>query len=147
MPFVYSTATNDIAYTEYHDAASDGALRPVKRKMIIRGGAGLPNRRTLLTPYGHGTEVTEEGLEWLLTIPAFQRHMKAGFIKHFGAKKDANKVAADMSQRDGSAPLVPNDYSPEEQAKIKAATMANMRPEDVPESPTKAPRFKPLLKS
>jgi hypothetical protein len=146
MPHVYSTATNDIAYAEYHPASSDGALRSIKRKMVIRGGAGLPARRTLITRYGVGTEVSDDGLEWLLTIPAFQRHMQAGFIKHFKASKDGDKVAADMSQRDGSSQLVPNDFSDAELAKVKAATSSFAPTSDPIDAPTTKPRFKPIPK-
>jgi hypothetical protein len=147
MPYVYSTATNDITYIEYYDPATEGALRTIKRKMTIRGGAGRPAKRTLITPYGLATEVSEEGLTWLEAQPAFQRHVATGFMLTSKNKKDADVMAADMAQRDGSAQLVPNDFSPEEQAKLKAAQSSYAPVSDAVDTPTTKPRSKPLLRS
>jgi hypothetical protein len=147
MPYVYSTATADNTYVEYHPPAGEGSMRNIKRRMTIRGGAGLPAKRTLITPYGLATEVTDDGLAWLLTLPAFQRHMERGFITHSKTKKDADKMAATMTQRDGSAQLVPNDFSDAELAKLRAATSSLMPAHDTNEAPTTKPRSKPLLKS
>lgn len=134
MNFVYSTATNDITYVDYLPAAENGAKRNIKKSVLIKGGAGLPKHRTLITPYGVKTEVSDEDLAFLESNQAFQRHAKRGFMKVMKRNVDPDKVAADMAQRDGSAPYVPNDYEAKKQGKTGGS--------EVVTPPTTAPRSK-----
>lgn len=109
MPRVYSTITNSTAYVQYDKGVND-MPREVKR-VVIQGGAGVAQKRTLYTPLGVATEVSKEELDFLEGDANFQRHVKAGFLKVVKTgRTDADVVAADMQQRDGSAPLVPNDF-------------------------------------
>jgi hypothetical protein len=110
MPWVYSTATNDTIFTEYSEAV-DGMLPVAKRWVTVKGGANLPERRTLITPYGIGTEISKSDAEFLSNDNLFNTMVKNGFMKLMVLKYDAEKVAADMKSRDGSSPLVPQDYT------------------------------------
>jgi len=109
--YVYSTLTCNQAYTNHAVGGADLpiALDPV----IIRGGAGIANAH-LVTPEGTVTSVTDEQLEYLRCNPCFLHHEKHGYIKVSTAKVDIEKVVADMSQRDQSAPVVPPDLKDEE---------------------------------
>ncbi len=86
------------------------------RSVRINGGAGLAQKRTLLTPLGVSTEVSVEELAFLQDTSTeagqhFKAHVDAGFITIVNrGKPNAEKVAANMEQRDGAAPMVPNDY-------------------------------------
>lgn len=112
MPYIYSTLTCDNAYTNHSQGGADMpiALPPV----LIKGGTGVANDR-LITPRGVRTEVTDAELEYLRKNPVFLMHQKNGFVYVSDEKADAEIVAADMEGRDGSAPVVPQDLSPEEQ--------------------------------
>lgn len=110
MPRVYSTITNSSSYVQYEKGNND-MPREVKR-VTIGGGAGIAQKRTLYTPLGVSTEVSKDDLDFLEADANFQRHVKAGFLKVVRTgKADADVVAVDMQQRDGSAPLVPNDFA------------------------------------
>jgi hypothetical protein len=109
MPFVCSTATNSAYYCEY---AKGGADVPVlKKKVLIKGGANIGGK-SLVTPRGVVTEVTQEDLDFLLKNDAFNRHVKNGFLTVVEQKKqpEAEKVAKDMQPADASAPLTDTDY-------------------------------------
>lgn len=136
MPLVYSTMTNNSEYVEYKTNTTNNLAIPV-RKVVIKGGAGVSQKRTLITPLGVRTEVSAEDLAFLQNDVNFKRHVDAGFLKVVSkGKPDADAVAADMQQRDGSAPLVPNDYVDGSQPKVG---------DEKPVSEvTTAPRSKPL---
>ena len=109
MPYVYSTATADINYCDYHPGpATEGSAR-LKRKVLIKGGANLaPLHGRLITPRGMVTQVSEEELSFLQNNEAFKRHMAAGYMHVDKANKDPDKVAAaGMAPQDGSAPITP----------------------------------------
>jgi hypothetical protein len=137
--FVYSTITNPTEYCEWLDGGNE--IKRKGRSVIIKGGAGLPRKRTLETPFGISTEVSDEEIDFLEKLPAFQLHMKRGFLTVVkgGRKSDADKVAADMSQRDGCAPMVPNDYADKK-------LPVQMGSEQIVTEPTTAPRYKPKIK-
>lgn len=104
--YVYSTLACDMAYTNHQDGGADMPidLPPV----YVKGGAGVANDR-LITPRGVVTEVTEQEAEYLRANKVFQLHEKNGFVMISEGKKDPEKVAADMTGRDQSAPVVPDD--------------------------------------
>lgn len=107
---IYSTLTCGQTYVEY-DMRSD--LPIVKRSFVVRGGAGVAQRKALITPYGVMTEVSEDDYNWLQTLPSFKQHVEGGWITVIKSKMlrdDPDSVAAGMEARDGSAPLVPVDF-------------------------------------
>ena len=116
MPFyVYSTATNSGTYVEYENNASNELAIPKKwpdgtsMKVTIKGGHGLADKH-FVTPKGVVTKVTDSEMEMLLRNPAFKRHMDRGFMTYDKKNIEPWKKAANMAQKDGSAPLTPADY-------------------------------------
>ena len=104
--FVFSTLASDVAYTNH---AQGGADLPIDLPpVLIKGGAGVANDR-IITPRGVATEVTEEHVEYLRANQVFQLHEKNGFVMVSESYADPDTVAADMTGRDNSAPLVPQD--------------------------------------
>lgn len=110
--YVYSTLSSDMNYTNHAQGGADipQALPPV----YVKGGAGVANDR-LITPRGVATEITEEQAEYLRANPLFQLHEKNGYVQISADAVDADKAAADMTGRDQSAPIVPQDLPADQQ--------------------------------
>jgi hypothetical protein len=87
MKYVYSTLNLSLRFGD----------------IVINGGAGVANKRTLITPLGVVTQVTDEQLEQLKREPAFQGHMKDGFITIDSVCLDADKMAKNMAKDEGAS--------------------------------------------
>lgn len=109
--YVYSTLAADVLYQNHAPGGAD--LPIVVSEVLVRGGAGIADNR-LMTPRGIVTEITEAQAEALRQNPVFQMHEKNGFVQIESAKVDPEIKAADMTGRDQSAPLVPEDMRPED---------------------------------
>lgn len=66
--------------------------------VVIKGGAGVANSRTLITPRGVATSVTEEQLAMLEGHRVFADYVKRGLFSTSKLEKDADKVAKDMNK-------------------------------------------------
>lgn len=103
---IFSTLASDVAYTNHSQGGGDMPIElpPV----VVKGGAGVANDR-LVTPRGVATRVTEEQVEYLRQNEIFKLHEKNGFVMVSESAGDPDTVAADMTGRDNSAPIVPQD--------------------------------------
>lgn len=110
--YIFSTLSADMAYTNHEQGGADLPidLPPV----LVKGGAGVMNDR-IVTPRGVVTEVTEAQVEYLRANSVFKLHEKNGFVMVSDKAADPDKVAADMTGRDNSAPMVPQDLKDGEQ--------------------------------
>lgn len=125
--FVFSTLASDVAYTNH---AQGGADLPIDLPPVrVKGGAGVMNDR-IVTPRGIVTEVTEEEVEYLRANQVFQLHEKNGFVMVSDSYGDPDSVAADMTGRDNSAPVVPQDLKDEDQP----AAVGGDAPTDAPQA-------------
>ena len=126
MPTVYSTLTNDSAYVHYTKVAGND-LPTVKKKVTIKGGAGR-GETGLLTPLGVATIITGDDLAFLEENDQFKKHKARGFLTVVSrdAPDNANKVAVNMEQEDGSRPLTPIKLAKLSEAGVKAAPEANL---------------------
>ena len=112
--FIYSTLTADQKYTAW-TTPEKGGIPAVRRQVLIRGGTNVANK-FLVTPRGVCTEVSEEDYGLLQQDHTFLLHKKNGFITVREEKVDPEvAVAADMEQKDASAPLTPESTEFEEQ--------------------------------
>lgn len=101
MPYVYSTASAGINYTEYRKVTKD-LNQPVK-KVYIAGGSNVI-QKNLVTPLGVATQVSDDDLNFLMSHLSFKKHMEKGFMKVENIKKDPEKVVASgMKLADKSA--------------------------------------------
>lgn len=108
MPFVVSGLASGTEYTTYETVAG-GKMVPVG-SIHVNGGAGVADRRTLVTPRGVVTSVTEEEAARLKTDPVFQIHEKNGLVTILNRDpRDADKAARDFD-RDKSAQVTDADY-------------------------------------
>lgn len=106
--YIYSTLSNDQRYATYRTA--ERGVPQVASSVFIAGKANVTNKH-FITPRGVATEVTAEQLAELRTNEVFKLHEKNGFVTVSEKKQDAEKVAASMTGRDASAPLVEQDFA------------------------------------
>lgn len=109
--YVFSTLACDQLYTNWQVSSITGQDPIHVGHVLVKGGAGIANSRTLVTPQGVATEVTDEQLALLEQNEDFKRHKSGGYIRVEARSKDVDKVAADMSAGDKSRPYT--DKSPE----------------------------------
>lgn len=103
---IFSTLACDVAYTNH---APGGGDMPVELPpVVVKGGAGVMNDR-LVTPRGVATYVSEQDVEYLRQNEVFKLHEANGFVMISDSDIDPDKAAADMTGRDNSAPVVPQD--------------------------------------
>lgn len=106
MSYVYSTMTNAHSYNVFADTPK-GGVPTILRSIVIKGGANLHTKDTIVTPMGVATKVSLEDLEILEKNVTFIEQKKLGYISISKAKKDADKVAETMTPKDKSAPMTP----------------------------------------
>jgi hypothetical protein len=110
MAFILSSLTNDTKYCFWEKKAEN--LVVVKKEILIKGGANVADKKTLVTPNGASTEVSDEELALLKENPSFKRHLERGFVKivetdnKYKAKEESEK----LDKKDGSAQLTPEVY-------------------------------------
>ena len=119
MPFVVSKLAGGTRYTTYKTVAG-GKQVPVGF-IAVRGGAGVTDKRTLISPQGVITPVTAEQAALLKADPVFRLHQKNGMVKILEKDpRDAGKAAVDLD-RDKSAQVTRADYLAEGKEPPKAA--------------------------
>ena len=78
MPYIVSSLSSDNRYA-FYEKTSGNVLR-VKKEILIKGGANVTDKKTLLTPKGAVTEVSAEELELLKTNIGFKNHLEKGCV-------------------------------------------------------------------
>jgi hypothetical protein len=116
--YVVSTLTSDQAYTLFKKTDDKGKSIPrAERTVIVKGGHGVANKH-LITPRGVVTSITEEQAQFLESNTNFIRHKERGFVKILKKNpSDTATAAADLKQKDGSAPLTPSNFEPGKEPK------------------------------
>lgn len=110
MKHVYCTLAADMVYAAWGKGPDGRTVEQIHEQSVaINGGAGIASRH-LITPRGVHTQITDEQYAALQNNPIFQLHVKNGFITVDDRLVDVDKVVADMTARDESAPLVPEDF-------------------------------------
>lgn len=120
--YVYSTLTNSNRYGPFQVGGADLPNRP--ETVLINGGAGIATKH-FMTPLGVLTTITEEQLALCEADPAFQHHVKEGWLIVDCTQRDAENVSTDMASRDGSAPIVPQEIE-------EVVPVLNKAPDPVP---------------
>ncbi|WP_019573349.1 hypothetical protein [Curvibacter lanceolatus] len=104
--YVYSTLAADTTYKEWVKTSD---LHIEARSVTIKGGTGVANDR-IVTPLGVRTEIDAELVEVLKANEIFKLHQKNGFVVIEDVAEDPEKVAADMTSADNSAPLTESSF-------------------------------------
>jgi hypothetical protein len=95
-------------YTTYSKGA--GGKQIPLGKISVKGGAGVADKKTLLTPQGVATPVSAEELKGLKLNPVFLAHEKKGLLKTLAdLPRNPDKAAKDM-EADKGEQLTPADY-------------------------------------
>lgn len=110
MAFVTSTMSAPISYVFYKTLP--GGMQAVAEEITIKGGANVADKKTILTPRGVSTELTDAQIEALKKHPIFREHLKNGFVTIVETKykEKAEKAVKSLEKKDGSAPKTPADY-------------------------------------
>lgn len=117
MPYVFSTLANSQNYCIYKEPEPKQFTIEKIKSVFIKGGSGMVHKRTLHTPLGVATKVTDEELAFLEAHPSFQKHLKAGHVSFRKVEAAPEKIAADMTTREKSSPIVPQDFKKTDLAK------------------------------
>ena len=120
MPYVFSTLTASVKYTQYEKGKD---FHTPKREVLIRGGSNVADKH-VVTRLGVATQVSDEDLAWLKEDLTFKTHVKNNFIRVHDAKADPEKIitSQEMETRDESSPLTPADYLAEGKEPPKTST-------------------------
>ena len=110
MPYVISSLSRDNVFAVYEKKS--GNVLVVKKSILIKGGANVTNKKTLLMPNGVATEVSKEDLEILKENTGFKKFLERGFMKimESGSKFKAQDEADKMTEKDSSAQITEKDY-------------------------------------
>ncbi len=130
MPkFVVSTLTASQKYPIYTKIPGRD-LPNMESYVFIYGGANLPTK-VLVTPAGAVTPLTDEEYDRVKETPGFKLHRENGFLTVLDSEPNVDEVAADLEEKDTSAPMVPKDF---EDAGTKPPTSASPNSDDADNS-------------
>lgn len=107
MKYITSKMATDVNYTFY--TKGPNGINVVTDEITINGGADVINKRTLITPEGMITEISDDKLEKLKSHPVFQQHIQNGFIVVVDTEKQAEKEHKNLEE-DKSKQLTEKDY-------------------------------------
>ena len=108
MKYVVSKLAASMEYTLYEKV--EGGKQTAVGSISVQGGAGVANKRTLVTPQGVVTSISEKQAEQLAANPVFKIHAENGMIAILDKDPvDADKAAKGLDP-DASAQLTPEDY-------------------------------------
>lgn len=111
MPYIVSKLAGGMDYTFYAKGANGKQI--AQGIISVKGGAGVANKKTLITPQGLVTPATADEIKKLRTNPVFVAHEKDGFLKVLEKDpRDADKAAADLARDEGDQ-LTADDYAAE----------------------------------
>lgn len=107
MGFITSKMAAPVTYAFYTKGANK--INVVTDEITVNGGAGVINKRSLETPQGVVTELTDEQIDKLKSHPVFKMHLANGAVAILGTEKEAKKAEEDL-KKDKSSQLTPEDY-------------------------------------
>lgn len=82
-----------------------------KRVIFLKGGANVIDRKTLITPQGVITELSDEDYALLVSTDFWKRQEKGGYLRPVETKDAAEDTAkAGMKKKDRSAQKNKHDY-------------------------------------
>lgn len=116
MKYVTSRMAAGVTYAFYTQGANK--INVVTDEITIKGGADVINKRSLETPSGVVTEITDEQCDKLMSHPLFRQHLESGALAVLGTEKEASKADKNLKE-DTSRQLKPEDYDKKGKKKPK----------------------------
>ena len=98
---------------------SKGGVSIKKGAVCIKGGANIADKRTLITPKGVLTTISDAEYEAIKDLPTFKRQVEKGFLKVETKSTDAEKVAKNMTAKDAAAQKTKEDLKKKSKANEK----------------------------
>ena len=118
--YIISKMAANVNYAIYTKGAR--GINEVKQVITIRGGADVIDKKTLVTPEGVLTPVTDDEFAKLQDNLIFLRHLERGVLKVCTNERNAEKSSVELT-KDDSAQLTPKDYK--KQGKKRPKTTRN----------------------
>lgn len=110
--YILSTLSSGVDYCTYKEAPNGSKV--IDKRISINGGANVVNYKTLLTPRGIVTSISEEDYALLENNPVFKIHLANGFVKVLKKNpNDVEKAVIDLAPKDKAAPLTPESLGVE----------------------------------
>lgn len=81
-----------------------------ERAILIKGGAGVINKKTMHTPSGVITEISKDDYEFLKTQSLFNEKVKSGSYEIVESEKKAKEEAKKRKPKDKGAQLTAQDF-------------------------------------
>lgn len=124
-----------MTYIVSHESASVEFPKWVRTKtgvdaqgvVLIKGGAGVINKKTMETPKGVITEINKEDLDFLKTQTLFNEKVKSGSYEVVETEEKAKK-ASKKGKKDKGAQLTAKDF--EEAGQTPPMVGAEEKPDD-----------------
>ena len=116
--YIASKMAANVNYAIY--TKGQNGINVVKQVITINGGADVMDKKTLITPEGVVTVLSDEDFSKLQNNPIFVRHMKRGVLKVCSNERNAQNVSKELT-KDTSAQLTPKDYKKQGKKKPKTA--------------------------
>lgn len=136
---VFSTMTADVDYTFWDTSRVNiGQNQVVERILRINGKANLANK-SLITPRGAVTRITDAEHDLLQSNPVFQAHLRNGFVTVEDYRADLNDVVSGMVPRDASAPMEMGDFDEKSPQPLVSQKQAEEQAEQPTSATVKAP--------
>lgn len=107
MGFITSKMAAGVKYAFY--AQNENKINVIVDEIEVKGGADVINKRSLDTPQGVVTELTDKQIDKLKSHPVFKMHLASGAVAILGTEKEAKKVETELEE-DKSSQIKPEDY-------------------------------------
>lgn len=108
--FVYSMLANSQLYQLHGAAAAPGVPPPVVGEVLVRGGAGVADKRADTPEGAIVTPITREEADMLNKNAVFKLHEKNGFVRIHDEDVGGVKGADGLNGREPGSPTVPSDF-------------------------------------
>lgn len=109
MAYIVSHQAQSVDFVEY--IKQNSGLQKAERVITINGGADVINKKTLETPRGVVTEVSDKDLAFLKTQYLFNLFVENGSLEIVEDEKKAQKKAKEKAKvKDKGAQLTAQDF-------------------------------------
>lgn len=108
MAYIVSYESASVEFPKWVKTASGV---DANASIVIKGGAGVINKKTMHTPSGIITEVSDDDLKFLKTQSLFNAKIEAGSYEIVEGEKKAKEKAKKEKAKDKGAQLTAQDFT------------------------------------
>lgn len=119
--YIYSTLTGDQQYAKYKKLDNPKMVPVIERVFFVNGMCNVLNPKTMMTPSGAVTAMSDDDYKELEKLSGFKQHMQGGFITVSKSREEPGKVAKGMTPKDLSAQLDEKDFKEDKQPIVNKA--------------------------